>query len=78
MKVVLVALVYMLILLRSMDSEMLVQWYIELKPLIDQAYGELGYPDQDFTDKLHNAITKVLDMEIPKTQPELERTKCYV
>ncbi|AWB56933.1 DUF3014 domain-containing protein [Colwellia sp. Arc7-D] len=60
-------------LLRSMDSEMLVQWYIELKPLIDQAYGELGYPDQDFTDKLHNAITKVLDMEIPKTQPELER-----
>lgn len=60
-------------LLRSMDSEMLVQWYGELKPLIDQAYAELGYPEQDFTDKLQNAITKVLDMEIPKTQPELER-----
>ncbi|ARD43350.1 DUF3014 domain-containing protein [Colwellia sp. PAMC 21821] len=60
-------------LLRSMDSEMLVQWYVELKPLIDQAYGELGYPEQDFTEVLHNAITKVLDMEIPKTQPELER-----
>ncbi|TWX73274.1 DUF3014 domain-containing protein [Colwellia sp. C1TZA3] len=60
-------------LLRSMDSEALVQWYVELKPLIDQAYGELGYPEQDFTEVLHNAITKVLDMEIPKNQPELER-----
>ena len=60
-------------LLRSMDSEMLIQWYVELKPLIDQAYAELGYPDDDFTDVLHNAITKVLDMEIPKAQPELER-----
>lgn len=60
-------------LLRSMDSEMLVQWYGELKPLIDQAYAELGYPEQDFTDKLQNAISKVLDMEIPKAQPELER-----
>jgi hypothetical protein len=60
-------------LLRSIDSETLVKWYVELKPLIDQAYGELGYPEQDFTEVLHNAITKVLDMEIPKTQPELER-----
>tara|TARA_R110000737_G_scaffold105727_2_gene138717 strand:- start:625 stop:1479 length:855 start_codon:yes stop_codon:yes gene_type:complete len=60
-------------LLRSMDSEMLIQWYVELKPLIDQAYEELGYPDQDFTEVLHSAITKVLDMEIPKVQPELER-----
>jgi len=60
-------------LLRSMDSEMLVQWYIELKPLIDQAYEELGYPEQDFTEVLHSAITKVLDMEIPKAEPELER-----
>jgi len=60
-------------LLRSMDSEMLIQWYLELKPLIDQAYAELGYPDGDFTQVLHSAITKVLDMEIPKAQPELER-----
>jgi hypothetical protein len=60
-------------LLRSIDSETLVKWYVELKPLIDQAYGELGYPGQDFTEVLHHAITKVLDMEIPKTQPELER-----
>ncbi len=60
-------------LLRSMDSEMLVQWYVELKPLIDQAYEELGYPDDEFSDVLQEAISKVLDMEIPKTLPELER-----
>ena len=60
-------------LLRSMDSEMLIQWYLELKPLIDEAYEELGYPDDDFTQVLHGAITKVLDMEIQKIQPELAR-----
>lgn len=60
-------------LLRSLDSEMLVQWYIELKPLIEQAYQELGYPEREFSDVLQAAIAKVLDMEIPKTSPELKR-----
>jgi hypothetical protein len=60
-------------LLRSFDSETLVQWYFEMKPLIDQAYAELGYPDDNFTDVLHHAITKVLDMEIPKDSLDLVR-----
>ena len=60
-------------LLRSIDSEALVQWYVEAKPLIDQAYGELGYPDEDFTEVLQLAITRVLDMEIPKAPPKLTR-----
>lgn len=60
-------------LLRTIDSDLLVQWYVELKPLIDQAYGELGYPDEEFTEVLHEAITRVLDMEIPKEQLELVR-----
>jgi hypothetical protein len=60
-------------LLRSFDSETLVQWYFEMKPLIDQAYAELGYPDDNFTDVLHDAITKVLDMEIPKKSLDLVR-----
>lgn len=57
-------------LIRSMDSETLVEWYIELKPLIDEAYSELGY-DDDFTDVLQNAITHVLDMELPTSTMEL-------
>ncbi|WP_206484461.1 DUF3014 domain-containing protein [Thalassotalea sp. G2M2-11] len=60
-------------LLRSVDSETLVSWYYELKPLVDEAYRELGYPDEDFTDILQDAITKVLDMEIPKERLELVR-----
>jgi hypothetical protein len=60
-------------LLRSFDSETLVQYYFEMKPLIDQAYTELGYPDDDFTDILHDAITRVLDMEFPHEPLDLVR-----
>lgn len=59
-------------LLRSMDSESLVQWYSEIKPLIDEAYSELGYED-DFTNTLQDAITRVLDMELPKSSMKLIR-----
>lgn len=59
-------------LLRSMDSESLVQWYSEIKPLIDEAYNELGYED-DFTNTLQDAITRVLDMELPKSSMALIR-----
>jgi len=57
-------------LLRSMDSENLVLWYSEIKPLIDEAYSELGYED-DFTNTLQDAITRVLDMELPKSSMAL-------
>ncbi len=61
-------------LMRSMDSESLVQWYFEVKPLIDEAYNELGYGDEDFTQTLQDAITRVLDMELPsKTSMTLVR-----
>jgi len=59
-------------LLRSMDSDSLVQWYMEIKPLIDEAYNELGYED-DFTNTLQDAITRVLDMELPKSAMNLIR-----
>ena len=57
-------------LLRSMDSETLVQWYMEIKPLIDEAYNELGYED-DFTNTFQSAITRVLDMELPNSPMEI-------
>ena len=59
--------------LRSFDVENLVNWYFELKPLIDEAYGELGYPDDDFTATMQDAITRVLDMDIPKGEVVLVR-----
>jgi hypothetical protein len=60
-------------LLRSFDTDQLIDWYQELKPLIDQAYAELGYPDKDFTETLLAAISRVLDREIPKEMPALIR-----
>ncbi len=58
-------------LLRSVDSSVLVNWYVEAKPLIDQAYSELGYPNDDFTETLQIAITRVLDMEFPENDFDL-------
>ena len=60
-------------LLRSVDSSTLVKWYVDLKPLIDEAYSELGYED-DFTYTLQDAITRVLDMELPKSAMNVTRT----
>ena len=60
-------------LLRSIDSATLVSWYFEVKPLVDEAYSELGY-EEDFTYTLQDAITRVLDMELPKSSVALTRT----
>jgi hypothetical protein len=60
-------------LLRSVDSTILVNWYFEVKPLVDEAYSELGY-EEDFTYTLQDAITRVLDMELPKSSMALTRT----
>lgn len=60
-------------LLRSLDSDALVNFYFEIKPLIDSAYNELGYPDRDFTDVLQTTITQILDLDFPEQPIELER-----
>jgi len=60
-------------LLRSVESTTLVDWYIDIKPLVDEAYLELGYED-DFTYTLQDAITRVLDMELPKSTMDVTRT----
>lgn len=60
-------------LLRSIDSGELVAFYVEIKPLIDQAFQELGYPEEDFTNVLQSAIIRVLDMDIPNEPTNLTR-----
>ena len=60
-------------LLRSIDSTTLVKLYVDFKPLIDEAYSELGY-EEDFTYTLQDAITRVLDMELPKSAMNVTRT----
>jgi len=60
-------------LLRAIDTDILVQQYHELTPLINEAYEELGYPDSQFKEKLATAMTKVLDIEFPKENSTLIR-----
>jgi len=60
-------------LLRSVDSTTLVNLYIDIKPLIDEAYSELGY-EEDFTYTLQDAITRVLDMDLPQSTMNITRT----
>lgn len=60
-------------LLRSIDSTALVNLYRDIKPLIDEAYGELGYED-DFTITLQDAINRVLDMDLPQSNMNLTRS----
>ena len=67
------ALAYTLIYCARWTVKRWCSWYVELKPLVDEAYQELGYPEENFTDILQDAITKVLDMEIPKERLELVR-----
>jgi hypothetical protein len=60
-------------LLRSVNSSTLVNSYFDSKPLIDEAYRELGY-EGDFTEVLQDAINRVLDMELPHYPMNLTRT----
>ncbi|MFB1015409.1 MAG: hypothetical protein ACI9C0_000260 [Alteromonadaceae bacterium] len=60
-------------LIKSTDIESLISWYLEIKPLIDEAYDELGYPDDNFTDTLQTAIIRILDAELPKSPLKIIR-----
>lgn len=48
----------------ALDVEAAVELYIEIYPLMQQAYEELGYPDQSFDDTLERAISELL--AVPK------------
>ena len=44
----------------SLDTQGTVELYRQLRPLTDQAYGELGRSDRSFDDALRSAIRRVL------------------
>lgn len=48
----------------SMDTEGLATLYRDAKPLLDEAYAELGYQDQRFEDALEKAITVLLQTPV--------------
>lgn len=51
----------------SLDEQALVENYDLFKPLMQQAYGEIGYPDANFNDALFEAIDVLLATPVPET-----------
>lgn len=47
--------------LNGADTKQLVQLYLHLYPLMQQAYEDLGYPDKYFNDRLIEVIDHLLD-----------------
>ncbi len=53
----------------SLDTEACVRLYRQAKPLIQEAYRELGYPEKDFDDTLFQAIVELL--QVPVVEREI-------
>jgi Protein of unknown function (DUF3014) len=58
----------------SLDVDGAARTYQRLKPLINQAYRELGYPDEDFDHKMSMAISRLLDTPVPNGPVALKAT----
>lgn len=56
----------------SLDTQGTVQLYHQLKPLLDEAYRDLGYPEGDFTETLNAAIDRLLDVPVSEERQELK------
>lgn len=57
----------------SLDSKGCVTLYKQLKPAIQEAYKDLGYPNVDFNDTLRKAITELLDVPVVEENIKLEK-----
>jgi hypothetical protein len=51
--------------IESLDPKGTVEAYRRLKPLVDHAYSELGYPDRKFDVTLAKAIDRLLETPVP-------------
>jgi DUF3014 family protein len=58
----------------SLDAAGCAKAYRELKPLVQQAYRDLGYPDRDFDATLARAIDRLLATPAPTGDVELRPT----
>jgi hypothetical protein len=57
----------------SLDVTQTVELYRRAKPLIQEAYAELGYPDEDFDGALVEAIVEMLKVPVVQGDMPLER-----
>lgn len=62
----------------SLDVTGTVELYHRLEPLVDEAFAELGYPEQDFDDVLVTALDHLLATPLVDAEVELvETTAAY-
>jgi hypothetical protein len=59
----------------SVNTGAAAELYRDLKPLIQEAYAELGYPDRDFDETLSLAMDRLLKTPILEGEVELDGTK---
>ncbi|MFW6131958.1 MAG: DUF3014 domain-containing protein [Candidatus Aminicenantaceae bacterium] len=57
----------------SLDADKCVHLYKRAKPLIQEAYKELGYPEKDFEKTLLKAIALLLEVPVLEKDIELEK-----
>jgi DUF3014 family protein len=60
--------------IRSLDTQAAAGAYKALKPLFDQAFGEIGRPGQRFDATLSRAIQRLLDTPVPEGELEVVAT----
>jgi len=58
----------------SLDAKASVRLYRSLKPLFQQAYRDLGYPNQDFEATLIQAVMELLSVPVVDGRPAIEKT----
>ena len=62
----------------SVNTEGATTLYRQLKPLIDEAYRDLGYPDRDFDDTLARAIRVILEApRVPESVALVQGVRTY-
>jgi len=59
-------------ILSSLDSQKLVEIYRQIKPLMEEAYKELGYPEKEFGESLLQAFAVLLNTPVSKGDVLLE------
>jgi len=64
-------------LVAALDTEQMVNVYVYLYPLFQQAYEELGYPDRYFNDRLIEVISHLLETPEVEEPIALVQPKVY-
>ena len=55
----------------SVDTRGAAELFLTLRPLMDEAYRELGYPETPFMDTFQRAVARLLEAPIVEGQPTL-------